>query len=67
VWNAHLLYSYRDCNDEGSILHMLIPKGKCSNGQCLMFVDKGNISGLGLEKIRHETIEAHRKAGGKNA
>lgn len=40
VWNAHLLYSYRDCNDETSILHFLIPRSKngLTNEQCKMFV-----------------------------
>ena len=40
VWFAHLLHNYRDCNDEDSILHMLIPRSKdpvIGNEQCLMF------------------------------
>lgn len=48
VWNAHLLYSYRDCNDETSILHMLIPRSKdhLSNEACLMFVAEAAIGDL---------------------
>lgn len=40
VWDAHLLYSYRDCNDDSSILHILIPRSEdgLSNEQCRMFV-----------------------------
>lgn len=40
VWMAHLLYSYRDCNDDESILHILIPRSKdgLSNEQCKMFL-----------------------------
>lgn len=36
---AHSLYNYRDCNDEGSILHILIPRSKdrLSNEECRMF------------------------------
>lgn len=60
VWDAHLLYSYRDCNDETSILHMLIPKLGISNGQCLMFVDKGLLSNLAIQKFNSDTAEARR-------
>lgn len=39
VMLAHMLYNYRDCNDEESILHLLIPlsKDKLSNEECRMF------------------------------
>lgn len=39
VWTAHLLYSYRDCNDPQSILHILIPKRESAAGNeaCRMF------------------------------
>ena len=39
VWLAHMLYNYRDCNDENSILHLLIPrsKDKLSNEKCTMW------------------------------
>lgn len=50
VWDAHLLYSYRDCNDESSILHMLIPRDGGRNSQCRMFVDKGLLSNLAIQK-----------------
>jgi hypothetical protein len=42
VWLAHLLYSYRDCNDKDSILHLLIPRSKdgLSNEQCRLFARK---------------------------
>jgi hypothetical protein len=40
VWDAHLLYSYRDCNDEDSILHMLIPRDGAYNGACRLFVEQ---------------------------
>lgn len=39
VFLAHLLHNYRDCNDEDSILHLLIPRKKegLGNEQCAMF------------------------------
>ena len=39
VMFAHMMLNYDHCNDEGSILHMLIPrsKDKLDNEQCLMF------------------------------
>ena len=42
VWLAHLLYNGRDCNDDESILHLLIPftKDKLGNEQCLLFVHR---------------------------
>ncbi|TLX12099.1 hypothetical protein [Rhizobium sp. MHM7A] len=55
VWLAHLLYSYRDCNHDSSILHLLIPKLQLSNGQCLMFVDKGLLSNLALQKFKSDS------------
>lgn len=42
IWNAHMLYNYRDCDDDDSILHLLIPRSKdgLSNEQCRMFTPK---------------------------
>lgn len=40
VWLAHMLRNYDDCNDENSILHLLIPRNKEGwNEQCTMFVE----------------------------
>lgn len=63
VWDAHLLYSYRDCNDEDSILHMLIPRDPedIGNLQCRMFVDKGLLSNLALEKYRYDQSQLRAK------
>ena len=38
---AHLLYNYDDCNNEKSILHLLIPRRKdgLGNEQCKMFIE----------------------------
>ena len=39
VWDAHLMHSYRDCNNKDSILHMLIPRNEDgSNAECEMFM-----------------------------
>ncbi len=40
IWDAHLMFSYRDCNDPESILHMLIPRDGIANVQCRLFVEK---------------------------
>jgi hypothetical protein len=39
VWLAHMLYNYEQCNNDDSILHILIPrsKDKLRNEQCAMF------------------------------
>lgn len=42
VMLAHMLHNYAECNNENSILHLLIPiDEKGWNKQCLMFVAKG--------------------------
>lgn len=48
IWAAHLLYSYRDCNDESSILHMLIPRSAdgLSNEACKLFVEREAVGDL---------------------
>lgn len=48
ILSAHMLYNYRDCNDETSILHILIPrsKDKLSNEQCAMFIEKQAVGDL---------------------
>ena len=40
VWEAHMLYNYKQCNDPNSVLHLLIPReaGGLRNGACRMFV-----------------------------
>lgn len=37
IWNAHLLFNYDECNNKGSILHMLIPRDGIENKQCFFF------------------------------
>jgi len=41
VWFAHQLYNYDECNNDKSILPLLIPRTKdgLDNEQCLMFVE----------------------------
>jgi hypothetical protein len=41
---AHLLYNYDDCNNDKSILHLLIPRRKdeLGNEQCKMFIEAMN-------------------------
>lgn len=43
VWLAHMIHNYDECNNEGSILHMLIPRSKdgLGNERCAMFVWTG--------------------------
>ena len=42
VWDAHMLYNYKDCNKPESILHLLIPKTDdgLGNQQCRLFYEK---------------------------
>jgi hypothetical protein len=38
VMMAHMLHNYKECNNEDSILHLLIPRDKDGwNERCLMF------------------------------
>lgn len=39
VMAAHFLHNYKECNNPGSILHMLIPFGEdeMSNDECRLF------------------------------
>lgn len=45
VWDAHLLYAYRLCNEKPAanpgkaMLDMLIPREGLGNGQCAMFIE----------------------------
>lgn len=41
VWFAHLLHNYDECNNDDSILHLLIPRSAdgLSNEQCKMFIE----------------------------
>lgn len=39
IWDAHLLFSYRDCNNPESILHMLIPRDGVENKACRLFLE----------------------------
>ena len=39
VWLAHLIHNYSECNNEESILHLLIPRSESGldNEQCRLF------------------------------
>jgi len=54
IWAAHVMRNYEECNDKNSILHMLIPMDGLWNGKCKMFVDKGLLSNLALQKYISE-------------
>jgi len=41
VWFAHLICNYDECNDEDSVLHMLIPREGIRNLECKMFIPRG--------------------------
>lgn len=41
VLYAHELYNYNECNNKGSILHILIPRDdQGDNEQCKMFIGR---------------------------
>ena len=44
VFLAHLLHNYEECDNEDSILHLLIPRKKdgIGNDQCTMFIEDAN-------------------------
>ncbi len=45
VWLAHMMHNYDECNNEKSILHILIPRNKDGwNDQCKMFVKDISVS-----------------------
>ncbi len=58
VWLAHLLHNYEECNNKDSILHLLIPRKDIENSKCRMFVDKGLLSNLALQKYKSDEAEA---------
>ena len=60
IWNLHLLHNYDDCNNPKSYLHFLIPRDheKCGNERCTMFVDRGLLSNLALEKFEHDALSS---------
>lgn len=47
IWLAHLLYNYDECNNDKSILHILIPKTKdgLGNERCMLFRPKPDPKG----------------------
>lgn len=59
IWDAHLIKNYEECNNKGSILHMLIPRTKdgIGNAQCSMFVDRNALSNLAIQKIESDMLE----------
>lgn len=62
IWNLHLRDNYKECNNKESYLHVLIPRerGKhyVGNARCTMFVNRGLLSNLQIEKHEHETLKA---------
>jgi hypothetical protein len=58
VWNLHLLHNYDECNKPDSYLHRLIPRDGTENKRCSMFVDRGLLSNLALEKFESDKLHA---------
>jgi hypothetical protein len=67
VWLAHLVSNYKECNNPNSILHMLIPQSAdgLSNERCRMFVDKGLLSDLALERYAFDQSQPTPSASGE--
>jgi hypothetical protein len=60
IWELHFMRNYKDCNNEDSILHVLIPRSTdgLENGQCVMFKEKSHDCCApalveALEMVRH--------------
>ena len=58
IWNLHLLHNYEDCNNPKSYLHFLIPRSTddLSNERCTMFLERGLLSNLAIEKFESEAL-----------
>lgn len=58
VWNLHLRDNYKECNNEGAAIHQLIPRSKTDlgNDRCKMFVDRGMLSNLQIEKYESDAL-----------
>jgi hypothetical protein len=54
VWGLHLTHNYAACNDDASPLHALIPREGMGNGRCTMFVDRGLLSNLAIQKFESD-------------
>lgn len=54
IWDAHLSYAYD--GDYAAVLDLLIPRTKdgLGNERCTMFVDRGLLSNLQIERFEHE-------------
>lgn len=64
IWNLHLRDNYKECNNKESYLHVLIPREEGGNGHCTMFVDRGLLSNLQIERFESEALTGpHGKAG----
>lgn len=58
IWFAHMEYNYEECNNDKSILNMLIPRSKdgLSNEKCKGFVDIAMLKAKELPSV--EEIQA---------
>lgn len=56
VWNLHLIANYAECNKPESYLHVLIQRSKpdIGNEKCTMFLDRGLLSNLAIQKYEGE-------------
>ena len=54
VWLAHMLRNYQDCNDDESVLHVLIPRSTdhLDNEECRMFLDEALLSPLARQQYQ---------------
>ena len=67
IWDLHLLNNYEECNKADSYLHHLIPRDGIDNEQCRMFVDRGLLSNLALEKFDSDALtSAHCEGNSKD-
>ena len=40
VWEAHMLWSYNECDKPDSILHRMIPRNGIKNEKCIFYQGK---------------------------
>lgn len=60
IWAAHLFYNYDECNNDKSILHMLIPRTEdgLGNEECKLFIPliNGPITQISCQTCKDDKI-----------
>lgn len=65
VWLLHLLHNYDECNNEKSMLHVLIPRSRDGGGneRCTMFLDEALLSPFARAQFKSSAATGERRDG----